>query len=143
MKNSNEMNLDYLGIMKNNNLRRNILFILNLAAFYLVQYAAIPDRKVICSINKPSGGFTYRILPANVRKLDPIIEEDAEMKTDIFSEPTYRMVAIAVIVKKENTHINSVNKSIYDLQEQADYLHSIVDKIKMAAINRLPGEKER
>ncbi|HEX7413225.1 MAG TPA: OmpA family protein, partial [Bacteroidia bacterium] len=58
-------------------------------------YLAKQNGTIISTMKKTANGFTYRILPADVKQLSPMEEEDTDMKIDAFSKSTDKTITVA------------------------------------------------
>lgn len=58
-------------------------------------YLAKQNGTIISTMKKTVTGFSYRMLAADVKKLSPIEEEDAEMKIDAFAKSADKTIIVA------------------------------------------------
>lgn len=58
-------------------------------------YLAKQNGIIVSKFTKTSDGFTYKILPADIIKLNPITEEDTELKINNFAKSNNKTITIA------------------------------------------------
>ncbi|HEX7414516.1 MAG TPA: tetratricopeptide repeat protein [Bacteroidia bacterium] len=89
-------------------------------------YLANQNGIIITAFSKTASGFSYHIIPADIKKLNPIEEEDAELKIDVFSKSTDKAITVAQNISYP-TNEYKVNP---DIAKKLDVIANILTKTK-------------